>query len=133
MPLLVGAAMPAGEVSATVTNLRSEQGQVLACLTARPGAFPDCEKDPEARTLILKAEEGMQLDFGRVPTGRYAIAIVHDENGNGRLDKRLMFPREGYGFSRNAPIGFGPPSFRSAAFAVEREPEHQSIKMRYLF
>ncbi|MEZ5734515.1 MAG: DUF2141 domain-containing protein [Novosphingobium sp.] len=132
-PALLGAALPQGEVSATVTGLRSTKGQVLACLTARPKAFPNCESDPDAKALTVPASESVELDFGTVPGGSYAIALIHDENANGKLDKRLMFPREGFGFSRNAPVGFGPPSFASAAFAVGTEGEHQSIRMRYLF
>lgn len=105
----------------------------MACLTAQPAAFPDCSKDPAARSLTVPAETTVQLDFGPVPTGRYAISLFHDENVNGRLDKRLMMPREGYGFSRDAPVRFGPPSFASAAFAVADAGNHQTIRMRYIF
>lgn len=132
-----GAADQGSEVSATVTGLRSARGKVVACLTARPAAFPECARDPEAIGLTLPAAEGMTLDFGHIPPGRYAISMFHDENGNGRLDKRLMMPREGYGFSRNAPVRFGPPSFASAAFAVGpgnvSRPVRQNIRMRYIF
>lgn len=130
---LPGASLPGSDVSATVTGLRSEKGQVLACLTARPAAFPDCEKDPDAYALIVPAGQRIELDFGQVPNGEYAIALIHDENANGRLDKRLMVPREGFGFSRNAPVVLGPPSFDTAAFAVSGTPAHQSIRMRYIF
>ena len=75
----------------------------------------------------------MVLDFGEVPSGTYAIALIHDENGNGKLDKRLIMPAEGFGFSRNAPVRFGPPSFASAAFAVDGDEQRQTIRMRYLF
>ena len=132
-PALLGASLPPGEVSATVTELRSSKGHVVACLTARPAAFPDCEHDPQALALTVPAVEGAELDFGHVPDGRYAIALFHDENGNGRLDKRLMMPREGYGFSQNAPVRFGPPSFARASFKVEGGEAHQSIRMRYIF
>ena len=132
-PVLLGAELPAGDVTATVTGLRSAKGQVLACLTSRPSAFPDCEEDPGAKAVTMPASEPVELDFGPVPAGRYAIALFHDENGNGRLDKRLLMPREGYGFSRNAPVVLGPPSFAKAAFAVDGSGEHQSIRMRYIF
>jgi uncharacterized protein (DUF2141 family) len=67
-----------------------------------------------------------------VAEGRYAIALIHDENANGKLDKRLMIPREGFGFSQDAPVMMGPPRFDSAAFAVGSANEHLSIRMRYL-
>ncbi|MDE8653814.1 DUF2141 domain-containing protein [Novosphingobium sp. H3SJ31-1] len=133
MALGAGGGTGAGDVSVSVTGLRSTRGQVLACLTARPKAFPGCAGDPAAHTLIVPAGSHVELDFGAIPNGRYAISLVHDENANGRLDKRLMMPREGFGFSRDAPVRFGPPSFASAAFAVDGAQAHLSIRMRYLF
>lgn len=132
LPALAGAVPPATEVSASVTGLRSTRGQILACLTMRPDSFPDCQKDPAARRLIVPAKVAA-LDFGPVAEGRYAIALIHDENANGKLDKRLMIPREGFGFSKDAPVVMGPPRFASAAFPVGHAGEHLSIKMRYLF
>lgn len=115
-----------------MTELRSTKGQLLACLTARADTFPDCEKDPLARKLTVPAAAQVHLDFGTVPAGRYAVSVVHDENGNGKLDTRLMIPREGYGFSRDAPVRMGPPKFDAAAVAVEGETVRLTIRMRYL-
>lgn len=136
LPALLGTApldTAAGNVSVTVTSLRSSKGQVLACLTTRAKAFPDCDKDPAARAVTVPAGKTVELDFGQVAPGRYAISLFHDENGNGKLDKSLMMPREGYGFSRDAPVVMGPPSFAKAAFTVDGSKQHQSIKMRYIF
>ncbi|MFD2135032.1 DUF2141 domain-containing protein [Novosphingobium resinovorum] len=117
--MLAGATAPQNtDVSVSVTDMRSAKGQVLACLTTRPDAFPDCEKDPQARKLTVPAASDLHLDFGAVPQGRYAVSLIHDENGNGKLDTRLMIPREGYGFSRDAPVRMGPPKFAQAAFDV---------------
>lgn len=132
-PALIGASPPEGEVSVTVTKLRSAKGQILACLTTDAHAFPQCERDSSARSLTLPAHEGMVLNFGHVPEGRYAIALIHDENGNGKLDKHLVMPREGFGFSRNAPVLFGPPSFSAASFAVDGKDHHETIAVKYLF
>ena len=120
------------DVSIVVTGLRSKRGQVLACLTARPKAFPDCDKDPDARHLIVPASEPLVLDFGEVPDGRYAAALIHDENSNGKLDTVMMIPREGFGFSRNARIRMGPPSFASAAFETAPVNTRLGIRVRYL-
>lgn len=131
--MTMGATAAQGEVSATVTGLRSDKGQVLACLTAKPETFPNCEEDAGAHSLVVPAGKQVELDFGWVAEGTYAIALIHDENANGRLDKILLAPREGFGFSKNAPVAFGPPSFKDAAFPVGAGGEHQTIRMRYLF
>lgn len=129
----LGASAPGIEVSARVEGLRSERGQILACLTLNPRDFPDCRHDPAARKLVVPAHSAASIDFGPVAAGSYAIALLHDENGNGKADMTLMIPREGFGFSRNAPARFGPPSFASAAFAVDDAPVRQTIRMRYIF
>lgn len=80
----------------------------------------------------MPAARALTLDFGSVSPGEYAVSIIHDENGNHRLDKRLMLPREGFGFSRDAPVRFGPPSFSAAAFAVGANGAAQHVRMRYM-
>jgi len=74
----------------------------------------------------------VRLEFGPVPAGRYAISLLHDENGNGKADMTLFLPKEGFGFSRDAPVRMGPPSFNSAAFVVGDTAIQQTIRMRYM-
>ncbi|WP_369426121.1 DUF2141 domain-containing protein [Croceibacterium aestuarii] len=116
----------------TVIDLRSAKGLVQACLTANPRRFPDCTGDSHAYSLTVPAGPEVHLDFGQIPAGRYAIALLHDENGNGRADKTLMIPREGFGFSRDAAVHMGPPKFAAAAFEVGGRAVEQTIRMRYL-
>lgn len=133
LPLL-GAGSPAlTEVSVVVTGLRNAKGQVLACLTAEPKGFPDCRKDPAAKQAIVPAAGTVRISFGAVPAGRYAISLIHDENANRKLDLAVMVPREGYGFSRDAPVTVGPPKFDKAAFEVAGAAIEQKARMRYIF
>jgi len=130
--VLAGAAQPGSEINLTVTGLRSGKGQVLICLTREADHFPDCSGSTDARTAIVPAAHP-QASFAHLPQGRYAISVLHDENGNGRADKTLGFiPREGFGFSRDAPVRMGPPKFEQAAFTVEGHDLNESIRMRYL-
>jgi len=131
-PLIGAVPLPGVDVQVTVTGLRSEKGLVQACLTSDPHRFPDCKGDHSAHSLTVKASDHLVLDFGSVTPGRYAISLLHDENGNGRVDRALIIPTEGFGFSRDAKLRMGPPSFKSAAFEVGRETVRQSIRMRYL-
>lgn len=126
-----GAASPAhGEVQVTITGLRNGKGMLRACITTQPRSFPDCKG--AVRTLSVAAINGAVLTFGNLPSGRYAISILHDENGDGRMNKRLILPKEGYGFSRNAPVRFGPPSFEQAAIDVGQAPLKAAIRVRYM-
>jgi uncharacterized protein (DUF2141 family) len=112
--------------------LRSTKGNVLICLTAKPKAFPDCSKDSAARKMIVAAVSSKMVEFAGVVPGTYAISLIHDENGNGKLDTRIIIPREGFGFSRNPTITFGPPSFAAASFGVVAGLNSQSVKFKYM-
>ena len=130
-PAQTGALAPSS-ILVEIDGLRSNRGQILACMTADPKTVPDCQKDPTARHLTVPAVNGETVQFKDVPQGRYAIALFHDENGNGRMDKMMMLPREGFGFSRDAPLQFGPPRFGAASFQVGAAQLRTAIKVRYL-
>ncbi|WP_231624942.1 MULTISPECIES: DUF2141 domain-containing protein [unclassified Novosphingobium] len=134
LPQILGAAnaSEASSILVEIDGLRSNRGQIMACMTANPKTFPDCQKDPHARHLTVPAANGETVEFRDVPQGRYAIALFHDENGNGRMDKMMMLPREGFGFSRDAPLQFGPPRFGAASFQVGPAQLKTAIKVRYI-
>ena len=121
-------------VKITVTNLRSADGVVLACMTQSDKSFPKCRGVPGTKAAKAAAHEGtLTLTFTGVKPGRYAIAVLHDENANGKADRALgMMPKEGFGFSRDAPVRMGPPSFEDAVFDMAEEDRAMSIKMRYM-
>lgn len=131
-PLLLGADGDGG-VTVEVTGLRSTKGVVRACMTSHPDRFPRCRGDSNAYGLVVPADRSVTLEFAGVAPGRYAIALLHDENNNGQADRALsLMPREGYGFSRDAPVRMGPPSFDQAAFEVGSAHVRQTIRMRYM-
>ena len=134
VPLLTATAPPpSGAVIVTVVGLRSNHGQIIACLTAKPRGFPNCSKDPAARVVIVPAAASATLRFTAVPAGTYAVSLLHDEDSNGRPAMALFLPKEGFGISRNAPLRFGPPRFAAAAFTVADQTVTMPIQMRYMF
>jgi uncharacterized protein (DUF2141 family) len=132
VPLPAASSQTATTVSITITGLRNTNGIVQACLTSAPRHFPNCDRDPHSHRLSIHAASNMVLEFDDVPPGTYAVALLHDENGNGRVDRMLMIPREGFGFSRDAPVRMGPPHFADASFALGTAPVRQTIRMRYM-
>lgn len=113
------------------SDLRSARGLLRLCLTSDPANFPDCTDDAHAVTRTVPADTG-SLRIEALPLGSYALAVIHDENGNARLDTFAGIPREGFGFSRNPGIGFGPPRFAAARFALAADGGVQTVRLRYL-
>lgn len=121
-----------GELEIDIPRLRNERGMLHLCLTQNPKAFLDCRADPAARKLSLPASGERKLHFGGLAPGAYVVAVIHDENGNGKLDTFLAIPREGFGFSRNPKIRMGPPRFDEVRFEVGSGTNSQRVEMKYL-
>jgi uncharacterized protein (DUF2141 family) len=70
-------------------------------------------------TPIGAGERKVTVVLEGIPAGDYSIVILHDENSNMKLDRNLFgWPKEGFGFSNNPHIGFGPPPFRETLLHV---------------
>lgn len=132
-PLLAAAPPHDGQIAITITELRSAKGMVRACITAAAKLFPRCDKDPSALILSLPAGKQVDMVFSDLKPGRYAIAVLHDENANGKFDRVLgIMPKEGFGFSRDAKVTRSPPKFEAAAFDFGGSAQTLSIRMRYM-
>ena len=115
----------------TVTEVRSTKGVIRACMTTRKDIFPKCVNDPDAHRTVVPATT-KEIRFTGVKPGAYGIALLHDENNNGKADRAMgMMPKEGYGFSRDAPVRMAPPKFTDAVFALGAGTSRVTIKMRY--
>lgn len=123
--------MPVSQLSVDVDHVRNSRGSLRLCLTADPDNFPSCVDDARAVTRSVAASE-RAIRFDGLPRGGYALAVIHDENDNAKLDTFAGIPREGFGFSRNPRIGFGPPRFTSARFDLQQPVAQQRVTMRYM-
>ena len=83
--------------------------------------------------VIVKAKEGsIKVTFNDVEAGDYAIRYFHDENNNGDIDTNLFgLPTEGYGFSNNAKVNFGPPNYQQMSFQVAEKPVNNFSTINY--
>jgi len=130
LPLLTSAA-PLATLELDFTKLRSTRGLLQICIAPAASQFPDCRDGHGAIKRTIPAADGKLRLSGLAP-GDYAVAVIHDANGNGKLDTFMGIPREGFGFSRNPTITFGPPSFNAAHFTLATDANQQQIMMRYM-
>lgn len=125
------ASTPAATFRIDVTGQRSTRGSIHACLTRNPAHFPDCRSDPAAIVQTVPAS-AHAIIFRGVPPGHYALALFHDANANRKLDTVLGVPREGFGFSRNPKIGFGPPRFEKVSIELTPGFARASVRLQYV-
>ena len=113
-----------------IRDVRSPDGLVRVAVFDTAESFPRGEAVSRDR---VEASMGMVvLTFPDLPAGRYALAFFHDENGNSEFDRTLLgLPDEGFGFSNDAPVGFGPPSFAEAAIDFDGTDRMIIAGMRY--
>ena len=79
----------------------------------------------------VKAQKGATRGCVFLPaTGVYAIALYHDENGNGKFDRNPL-PLEGYGFSNNPTTLAGLPAFGSVRLNVPQTNLTTHVQMKY--
>ena len=130
-PVAIG--QPAGGLDVEVRGLRSEHGQVLCFLYARAAGVPADPGRARARDVAPIVGQGATCRFAHVAPGAYALAVAHDENGNGRLDRNLLgVPTEGVGASNNPVTHFGSPSFAQARFDYAGGPMRLTVQIHYL-
>ena len=62
----------------------------------------------------------IEIIYDNIPAGEYAFVAFQDVDRNDQLQTNFIgYPKEPVGFSNNARIVFGPPSFNDAKVKVE--------------
>ena len=129
--ILLAGNVPPSDLELSIEALRNRKGDLHLCLTRNPAHFPDCKLDPKAVSRTVPATVN-SVRFLNLAPGGYAVAILHDENKNRKLDTMLGIPREGFGFSRNPVVRFGAPKFRQVRIDLAPGFTRQRVRMQYL-
>ena len=114
-----------------VSGFKNTRGTLNCRLFTKAADFPDGEGIVTLRVPITGSNTS--CSFSNVEPGTYAIAVVHDENGNGKLDKNFVgVPSEGYGVSNNKTYALSAPKWDESSFALgATESKALLVKLRY--
>lgn len=106
-----------GKIQVEITNIKNAKGNIGLAVYNNAKDFTK----KEFKAQNVKAQKGkVYATFENVPAGTYAIAVLHDENKNEKMDFNMVgIPKEAYGFSNNAKGFMAAPKFEAAAFRVK--------------
>lgn len=115
-----------------VTGMRSTRGRITITL------YPDDRrhfldgKYKVARQSVPVTLPVTRVCFALPAPGTYAVALFHDANDNGHFDTTLLgVPAEGYGFSRNPKLYFGPPKLSQVRIPVHAGDNVVHVEMQH--
>jgi uncharacterized protein (DUF2141 family) len=124
-------AQPSGRATVIVkiTGLHSEKGQVkIAVFNSSETWLGD---HPVYKSTIDVEGQAVVWKINDVAYGDYGIAVFHDENKNGKMDKNFLgIPQEAYGFSNNMRVALGPPKWEKSKFVVKGPTIEVSIEVK---
>jgi uncharacterized protein (DUF2141 family) len=131
LPVLPSLSQSTSTVLLEVSSFKNTRGTLNCRLFTKASDFPDGEGILTVRTPIAGANT--TCTFPNVEPGTYAVAVVHDENSNGKLDKNFVgVPSEGYGVSNNKTYALSAPKWDESVFTIApSESKTLQVKLRY--
>ena len=108
----------AATLTVKITGITEAIGKMAVQLVASPDAFDGKAKASAAQMQPVTSTDPITMTFTDLAPGTYAVLVMQDENGNGKLDSNMLgIPKEGYGFSNN-PNVMRKPYFDETKFVV---------------
>ena len=116
MAVVVKADNPATKLHVVATGLKSDRGDVILALYNSPQTFTD---HPDKTVYLNISGNKAEWQAQNLPPGYYAIALVHDENGNHHMDRNFLgIPKEPFAFSNNVKVHLHAPDYDEVKFMV---------------
>lgn len=126
--LFAAGAARAADLTVRIDDVRAAQGKLMVAVYDSAEGFL---KRPAKAAHAVAAEGQVTVLIRDLPAGEYGIALFHDANGNGKMDRNAMgIPSEDYAFSNNARGMMGPPSFEQVKFTVPADGATATISLR---
>jgi len=112
------------DATVTVTGIRNAKGKIAVLAFSTQEGFPDQPAKALAQAVADARDGTVTVTLKKLPAGKLAITVLHDEDANGKLNRNLFgVPVEGVGMS-GKPEGKLPPTFADVV-----EPFDKSRKL----
>lgn len=133
LPAIVFAEPSCPGIDVKIPNIKNSTGTIACALFESPEGFPNEFLQSATNIMMMKIRDTKaRCIFLDIPPGTYALAVIHDENMDGKLDTNFLgVPTEGYGFSSGAEAGLSAPSFEAASFSYDGQNLDLTIRLSY--
>ena len=130
--LLHSADPPAGALVLRVENIADREGSIRIAVYDRAEVFLNEAESIRGLVAPVTPEATQEIVLSGLPFGRYAVAIHHDCNDNGKMDTNLFgIPKEPYAFSNNPEVKWRPPRFEEAVFEFKEDGQGERVVLEY--
>ena len=101
-----------------IPNVEHDKGYIMVTIWDSKDSF--LKEEEAVETVRKKVNKGkMVVPLSKIHEGQIAIAVYHDEDGDGKMKTGLFWrPKEGFAFINNYNPK-GPPKFKKAAIMLE--------------
>ncbi len=133
LPAMVFAQPSCPGIHVNIPNIENSTGTIACALFESPEGFPNEFLHSATNIMMMKIRDTKaRCSFLDIPPGTYALAVIHDENMDGKLNTNFLgVPTEGYGFSSGAEAALSAPSFEAASFSYDGKNLDLTIRLSY--
>ncbi|MEM8969516.1 MAG: DUF2141 domain-containing protein [Bacteroidota bacterium] len=107
-----------GKVTVELTGIEKTEGQIVFMLFDQEDGFPSDPNKALKKGIVNEYSDKATFTFDDVPYGTYALAVFHDENSDGEVERNFMgMPKESVGASNMFKMGR--PNFEKCSFELK--------------
>jgi uncharacterized protein (DUF2141 family) len=120
---------PPTNLTVEITDVTNTDGQMLVLLFDNSADYHsdknvnDLDAHFFRKLIVTPQTPTTTVTFEGVPAGQYAIHVIHDEDGDGGMDRMIFpftgMPSEPYALSNNIHDSFSKGDFEEALFTVK--------------
>ena len=128
------AAQDKATLTVNVVGVNAATGKMEISLFKEPKGFPDTAANAVRHEFVDIDPKTVKATvvWADLAPGVYAVAVHHDENGNGKMDTNILgIPKEGHGASNNPAPKRRPPTFEEAQFTLAAPQQTVEVKLDY--
>ena len=113
----------ATELIVVVDNIKEVQGSLYVSLYNKDTSF-DANENALKRQKVSVDKTIMNVNFGNLPAGEYAVKAYQDVNNSGAMDFNGPMPAEPFGSSSKSKE-LAPPKYSDAKFTLDKNQQVQ--------